>query len=230
MSAWDEYVAAAVQLDAVRREAAATVAAQEQAANAARTELGSVRQRIALQRSRLSDVATRYARTAPLIDPLADERGAAAAVVASVTSDPTPGINAALQGARATLDAADATLSAAVTAPVATGPLPSWPPAVRNGLVYGWYALLALIVLVVISGIAGGSQQAQLVVDFFAVIVPVGAWVVGWLSIKVLFGRRASPRFGPPGSAAEKRQSSNLLLGVVICAWPMVIGIILSFV
>jgi hypothetical protein len=221
MNGWSEYVAGVAQLDAVRREAAEAVAAQEKAAELARTELGTVRQRIALQRSRLSDMAVRHTKVAPLIEPLTEERGAATAIVASVTSDPTPGINAALQGARATLDAADATLSGAIGAPVASGPLPDWPAAVRNGLVYGWYALLALIALVVISGFAGDSVQARLVLDFFAIVVPAGALLVGWLSVTLLFGRNRGP--GP-------RRSSNLLLGAAICVWPMIIGFVLSLV
>ncbi len=228
MNGWEEYTVAVAQLDAIRREAAVTVSAQEQAAAAARKELGTVRQRIALQRSRLSDVAVRYAKGTPLIDPLAEERGAAAAVVASVTSDPTPGINAALQGARATLDAADATLSAAVSAPITTGPLPHWPSAVRNGLVYGWYALLALIALVVISGFAGNSPQAHLVVDLFAVVVPLGALLVGWISVRLLFGRGSRGRMAPGSMPATPAWSSNVLLGAAICVWPMIIGIVLS--
>jgi hypothetical protein len=226
VSDWDDYVAAIAALDAVRREATATVAAAEKAAEAAGAELAAVRQRIALQRSRLVEVAARYARTTPLIEPLDDERGAAAGAVGSVTSDPTPAINAALQGARATLDAADATLSATMNAPTASGPLPHWPPAVRNGLVYGWYALLALVVLVVVSVLAGDSPAARLVVIFFAVAVPIGALLLGWVSVKLLFGR-GTRRSVMPGARAP---SSNLLLGAAICVWPMLIGIVLSVI
>jgi hypothetical protein len=226
VSDWDDYVAAITALDVVRREATTTVAAQEKAAEAARAELAAVRQRIALQRSRLVDVAARYAHTTPLIEPLEEERGTAAGAVASVMSDPTPAINAALQGARATLDAADATLSATMSSPAASGPLPHWPPAVRNGLVYGWYALLALVVLVVVSVLAGDSPAARLLVIFFAIVVPVSALALGWISVKLLFGR-GTRRSVVPGVSAP---SSNLLLGAAICVWPMVIGIVLSVI
>jgi hypothetical protein len=223
---WDDYVSTIGELDTVRREAAATVAAQELAVHAAKTELGGVRHRIALQRSRLTDAASRLARPLPRIEPLDDERGAATAVVASVTSDPTPGINAALQGARATLDAADATLSSAIEHPAHSGPLPTWPPMARNALVYGWYALLAVIVLVAIDAAAGSTPKAGVVEAFFAFVVPVGAWFIGLASVMLLFGRAGGGRRGDP----RARHPRHALLGVAICAVPMLIGLLLALV
>jgi hypothetical protein len=236
---WEDYRAAAVQLDEVRREAAAAVAAQQAAAEAAAAELAGVRQRIVLQRIRLTEVATRVARSVPLIEPQETERSAAAAMVASVTSDPTPGINAALQGARATLDAADATLSVAADTP-AGGILSSRSPAVRNGLVYGWYAVLALIALVEINAIAGASPQANLILVLFALLVPAGSWLLGWTSVKLLFGKATKDfggtAIGLPGAAPETgltavlTSPSGAVLGALICGVPLAVGVALSVV
>jgi hypothetical protein len=222
---WDDYVSTIGELDAVRREAAATVAAQELAVHAAKTELGGVRHRIALQRSRLTDAAARLARPQPQIEPLDEERGAASAVVASVTSDPTPGINAALQGARATLDAADATLSAAIEQPEQSGPLPTWPPMARNALVYGWYSLLAVVALVAIHGAAGSTPKAGVVVAFLAFVVSIGAWFIGLASVLLLFGRAGGGRGAP-----RARHPRHALLGAAICLVPLLIGLFLSMV
>jgi hypothetical protein len=226
MSDWDDYLSRIAELDKVRREAAATVAAQELAVHAAQTALGGVRHRIAIQRTRLNDTAARLARPLPEIEPLDDERGAASAVVASVTSDPTPGINAALQGARATLDAADATLSAAMAQPVQSGPLPDWPPVARNALVYGWFAFLAVVVLVAIHATAGSSPAAGVVQAFFALAVPVGAWLVGVASVALLFGRAGS---GAATGRPVAKHPKHLLLGAAICVVPVLIGLFLSF-
>src|SRR5690349_5245557 len=54
-----DYLRAAQRLDAVRREAAAAVSAQTTAAQTARKELGTLQQRLALQRARLTDLANR---------------------------------------------------------------------------------------------------------------------------------------------------------------------------
>jgi len=240
MRRWDDYRAAAAQLDEVRREAAAAVAGQQAAAAQAANDLANIRQRIVLQRTRLTEVAGRVAKTVPLIEPLEAERAAAAAIVASVTSDPTPGINAALQGVRATLDAADATLSVAADAPTGGGVLSRRSPAVRNSIVYGWYALFALIALIEINAIAGASPQANLVVVLLAVVVPAGSWLLGWASVKLLFGNATKDfggtAIGLPGAApltgvpAALASPSGAVLGAVICAVPLGIGLWLSVV
>ena len=53
-AAWAEYLRAAQRLDAVRREAAAAVTARAAAVQQARQELDRLRQRLALQRNRLT--------------------------------------------------------------------------------------------------------------------------------------------------------------------------------
>jgi hypothetical protein len=217
VTAWDDYLSTIGELDVVRRNAAAAVASQEQAAQAARVELVTVRQRIVLQRTRLSDVARRAGRPAPDVMPHAGDQATAATLVSAAVMDPTPGASAALKGAWATLDAADATLTLAAETPAGAGLLPSWPTTGRNVLPYAWYALLALIALVFINAFAGASPSARFVAFLFDLAVPFGAFLLGVASISLLF---APDRNG--------RKPKSMLLGVVICAIPLVIGVGLS--
>jgi hypothetical protein len=232
MNRWDDYLAATVQLDDVRREAAATVAAQQAASSVAHAELASVRQRIGFQRLRLAEIATTVSRSVPSMEPLDSERDAAVAVLTATTTDVTPDIMAALQGARATLDAADATLSAATDVPQRRGVLGARPPGIRNAIVYGWFALLALCAIIEINIIAGGSLQAAVVIAASAIVVPAGAWVLGWLSLRLLYGRpAASDSFGGsvPGASGPRRATGGVV-GALLCAVPAVVGLILSVV
>ena len=69
MTAWDDYLAAAQRLDAVRRDAAAATAARTAATQAAGQELATVRQRLALQAARLADLAARAGMAPPVLTP-----------------------------------------------------------------------------------------------------------------------------------------------------------------
>lgn len=214
VTGWEEYLAASRQLDTVRRQATATVAAQQAAATVALEELGGIRQRIALQRSRLTDIAGRLTRTPPPVEPLASERIEATWLITTAVPDPTPEINAALQGVRATLDAADATLSDLATMPPRSGLLPDWSPTARNALAYGGYAVLWLIFL---SFLPGGSPQAKVVETGLAIIVPAGVWALGWVSTGLLFG---PDRYG--------RKPRSAVLGAAICVLSLFAGLMLS--
>ncbi|HKD96268.1 MAG TPA: hypothetical protein VKB69_01580 [Micromonosporaceae bacterium] len=231
MTAWDEYLAAVAQLDDVRRQAEASAETQRVAVRAATDELATVRTRIALQRGRLTEIAVQTRQRPPGVDPLPAERVAAAAVVEPATSDPTPGVGVAIQGIRATLDAADATLSAASVGEGRRVPLSGWPPRARNAVIYGWHALLALIAVLEIAAILGASPQAKLLLAGFALIGPAGAWLLGWITVRVLFGGGGRPRgrhWGPP--AADGSGPRGGLLGAAICAVPLVVGMFLSVV
>jgi hypothetical protein len=232
MTAWDEYVAALVQLDEVRREADTSAEAQRASMRAATDELTTVRARIALQRGRLTEVAALAREPAPGVDPLPTERQAAAAVVAPATSDPTPGVGVAIQGIRATLDAADATLSAVAAGGGERAFLPGWSPPARHALIYGWHALLALVAVVEIATIVGTSPQAQLLAAACAVAVPAGAWLLGWITVRVLLGagdQGTTQRRGPR-SGRGTRGSHGGLLGAAICAVPVLVGMFMSVI
>jgi hypothetical protein len=216
MTGWDDYVAAVGELDTVRRSAAAAVASQERAAQAARTELTGVRQRVALQRARIVDVAGRAGRPEPVVDPQAPDRAAAAPLVPASVMDPTPGVSAALKGAVATLDAADTALVIATEAPTGGGLLADWPPVARNALPYAWYALLAVIALVFINSFATTPSGRVLALGF-DLFVPIGALLLGIVSIGLLF---APDRTG--------RKPRSIGIGLLICAIPLVIGVGMS--
>jgi hypothetical protein len=217
MTAWTDYVAATGQLDTVRQDAAAAVATQERSVAAARTELAGVRQRALLQRSRLTDLAGRYANLVPVVDPLPDDRAVAAGLLPSPVADPTPGVSAALKAAWATLDAADVTLSAVADGGSRAGLLPDWPPAARNAIPYLWYSMLAIIALIIINAFAGNSPNAGVVALFFDFTVPVGAFVLGLVSVGLVFG---------PGPDGRKRRGAGI--GALICCVPLLIGVMLS--
>ena len=265
MNRWDEYLAAAVRLDEVRRESAATVAAQQAMAGAATADLTAVRRRISLQRTRLVEVATSVGRAVPPLEPLDAERGVAVGPIGPSTSDAIPtempdgappdrlpggavhdrpsrgrrsvadataDIGVALQRVRATLDAADATLSSATSTPAQRGLLASRPPGVRNAIVYGWFALLALVAVIEINAIVGDSLQASVVVAVFSLIVPAGAWLLGWITLRLLFGRAAATETSVGGRhlGDPAYRPSGGVVGAMLCAVPLVIGLILSIV
>ena len=265
MNRWNEYLAAAVRLDEVRRESAATIAAQQATAGAAMAELTAVRQRISLQRTRLVEVATSVGRAVPPLEPLDAERGvvvaptgpsiggAAAAVAVPggaprdtpagaahdglsgsrrSIADATADIAVALQHARTTLDAADATLSSVTSTPAQRGLLAGRPPGVRNAIVYGWFALLALVAVIEINSIVGDSLQASVVIAVFALIVPAGAWILGWITLRLLYGRAAATETSVVGRhlGDTAYRPSGGAVGAMLCGVPLVIGLILSIV
>ncbi len=262
MNRWDEYLAAAVRLDEVRRESAATVTAQRATAGATAAELTAVRQRISLQRTRLVEIATSVGRAVPPLEPLDAERGVVVAPIGASASEPaaagpstgegavltdapdalprarrsiadaTADIAVALQRVRTTLDAADATLSSATSASAQRGLLAGRPPGVRNAIVYGWFALLALVALIEINSIVGDSLQASIVVAVFSLIVPAGAWILGWITLRLLFGRAAATETPVGGRhlGDTAYRPSGGVVGALLCAVPLVIGLILAIV
>jgi hypothetical protein len=265
MNRWDEYLAAAVRLDEVRRESAATVAAQQATAGAATAELTAVRQRISLQRTRLVEVATSVGRAVPPLEPFDAERGVVVAPIGPSTSeaaapaempggaardglpggaardglprarsiaDATADIAVALQRVRTTLDAADATLSSATSTPAQRGLLASRPPGVRNAIVYGWFALLALVAVIEINSIVGDSLQASVVIAVFSLIVPAGAWMLGWITLRLLFGLAAATETTVAGRhlGDTAYRPSGGMVGAMLCAVPLIVGLILSIV
>jgi hypothetical protein len=256
MNRWDEYLAATARLDEVRRESAATVAAQQATAGATTAELAAVRQRMSLQRTRLVEVATGLGRAVPPLEPVDRERAAVGALtgispigVAGITpdavgyapidvparrsiADATADITVALHRVRTTLDASDATLSSVAGTPSQRGLLASRPAGVRNAIVYGWFALLALIAVIEINSIVGDSLQASVVIAVFSLIVPAGAWILGWLTLRLLFGRAGAMESSVVGRRLGNTayRPSGGVVGAMLCAVPLIVGLILSIV
>lgn len=137
---WDEYLAAARRLDAVRHGAATAAGVQAEAVQAAHEELTRVRARLAPQQSRLRELGV------PEVDllPSPPER----AVATRATTGGPEAVLAALRRARITADAADTAMDGV------SHPLPLLGGSSRAGVLLG-YGLLALaaVVLLVCAGV-----------------------------------------------------------------------------
>jgi hypothetical protein len=79
---WEEYLAAAQSLDALRRAAAVEAAATTRAASTTRAELGRLSAELARQRARLAGEAARLGLPPPRLDPEPATQAAADALVA----------------------------------------------------------------------------------------------------------------------------------------------------
>lgn len=101
---WEEYVAAAQSLDAMRREAAAADTAAVAEARAARTALAAVSEQLGQQRARLTARAAGAGVAVPPLEPSAAER---AAVAATAAGDPA----AAVRQSQRLIASADAELA-----------------------------------------------------------------------------------------------------------------------
>jgi hypothetical protein len=192
MSAWDDYLAAARQLDAVRRDAATAVATRATAAQAANQDLAMVRQRLTLQRARLADLAARAGMPVPALTP-----------EAPVPDPPDPAAAGALLRVAVTdLDSADAALSEVDTGTIARGPFPDLPQTMRNVVVYGACALLVLIVQLVLFFVASGPAASVGALACGAAL-PARGYGVSWLTIGRLYGKvDRTPVLGAAISAA----------------------------
>ncbi|WP_431905242.1 hypothetical protein [Micromonospora carbonacea] len=182
-AAWTEYVAAARQLDGVRRGAATAATEQARAVQAAREELTGVRERLAPQRSRLRELGVPPIVLAPSPPELSE---AAREMVAGPTA-----VSTALRAARGWADGADGLLAGRGR----FGP-GAWPPRLRNLLVYGPLALVVPLLQVVLY-VATGAGPASVVALVCGLPMPAAAFVAGWIGVGRLFG-------GPAGPAAKR--------------------------
>jgi len=194
---WAEYLTAAQRLDAVRRAASTAAGEQQAAATAARQELSAVRARLAPQQARLvrdfgvpeMDLAPRPAEVESASLAMA---GGPAAVLA------------ALQQARRTADAADATI---------IGPAPgssSLRPVARNLLIYSPFAAAVLIVQIVLYLVAPqGSVPTYALLCGLS--MPVLAFGLGWATIGFVYGDK------------QTKVDRTPILGAVVCLTPVLL-------
>jgi hypothetical protein len=163
--AWQDYLAAAQRLDAVRR------APDDSAVDAARRELTFVRQRL----DRLASVGV------PVTPGPADLYQAAQS-----TSGPAHGldaIRAALASARSALSTAER-----LTPQLAT---PVGPTVLRNGFVYGGSALVAVVAeAAVFTGALALDAPVPAIPG--VLVMPLIAYILGWLTTGV-FDRPGRP-------------------------------------
>ncbi|GIF25263.1 hypothetical protein BJ973_007515 [Actinoplanes tereljensis] len=193
---WDDYLAAAQRLDAVRRAASAAAGEQQAAATAARQELSTVRARLAPQHARMiRDFGVPESELIPRPAELE-------AATQSLAGGPTA-VLAALQQARLTADAADAT----IIGPGPAGPLRPW---VRNLLIYGPFAAAVLIVQIVLYLVAPqGSVPTYALLCGLS--MPVLAFGLGWVTIGFVYGGGQQPVDRTP------------ILGAVTCLTPVLL-------
>lgn len=194
--AWDEYVAAARRLDAVRRGAATAASEQAQAAHRAREELSALRARLGVERGRLLQMGVQEAELAP--SP-AEVSLAAQAMVGG----PIP--------VRASLESARAVVTGAAQLAVQQGPVrgdtPVW---LRNLMVYGPFGLVVLIVQVALYATAG--TELPLFAVLCGLTMPAAAFGLSWLTIGWSFDRT------PEGTVDR-----TPLLGIAVCFAPVLV-------
>jgi hypothetical protein len=189
--AWEEYLAAARQLDVVRRSAASAAAEHAQSVQAAREELTRLRARLAPQQARLRDLGVPEAELQP--------SPAEVAAAAGTLSGGPGAVLAALAQARGTADAADAVLTGGA-APTGPGVRP-W---LRNLLVYGPYALVVFVVQLTLYLLADTWSIPALLCGL---AMPFAAFGLGWLTVGLAFAG------DPPGGRVERTP----LLGALVC-------------
>jgi hypothetical protein len=200
---WTDYLQAARRLDAVRRAASSESSRQTATLAAAQTELAAVRARLTPQRARF--VQELGVPEADLV-PQPAEQATAAQMVAGGPSATL----AALQWARGTADAADATLLR--TPPrlrlgLRRGPLP---PFARNLLIYGPFSAAVLIVQIVLYLVApSGSVPTYALVCGLS--LPVLAFGLGWVTIGFVYGGE--------GGKVDRTP----LTGVIACLTPVLL-------
>ncbi|MGW4498654.1 hypothetical protein ACWENR_08550 [Micromonospora sp. NPDC004336] len=197
-AAWTEYLAAARQLDGVRRDAATAAGEQARSVQAAREELAAVRARLASQETRLRERGVPPISLVPTPPELTEAARSMAGGPAAVLT--------ALRAARGRADAADAALTARGLPRLAA--LPARP---RNLLVYAPLALLVPLVQVALF-VATGSGVATVVALLLGLPMPAVAFAAGWLGVGRLF---------PPAEGGRVDRTARL--GALVCLVPAVL-------
>ncbi|HEX5596238.1 MAG TPA: hypothetical protein VFX61_09520 [Micromonosporaceae bacterium] len=195
MGAWEEYLAAAQALDAVRRSASTAADELAQLVQTANVELSGVRARLAPQQSRLRDLGVPEWELQPSAADVAAAGQAMAAGPAAVLAE--------LRQARVTADAADAAIVAGDTG---LGRLtgPGGRPWLRNLLVYGPYAMVVLVVQMALYLIAESVSVPALLCGL---LMPVVAFALGWVTVGLAF----------PHDASDGRVDRTPVVGIAVC-------------
>ncbi|MET8044971.1 hypothetical protein ABZU25_29425 [Micromonospora sp. NPDC005215] len=197
-TAWAEYLAAARQLDGVRRSAAAAAGEQARSAETAREELTVVRTGLASQQEQLRELGVPAISLVPSPPELTEASRSMAGGPAAVL--------AALRAARGRAEAADAALTARRR--FRPG---SWPARARNLLVYGPLALVVPLIQVAVYA-ATGVGPASVAALICGLPMPAVAFVAGWVGIGRLF--RVSP---------AERLDRTVRFGALVCLVPAVL-------
>jgi hypothetical protein len=203
LSAFDDYLAQLRRLDEARRtadEAAARTATAAESLGDRTTRLAEV---AVAQRAAVDDLA-RAARTAP------PQRVASAPPLGG---DPT----ADLAAAEADLQVAATELEEARFLAHRAPLLPRWRSDERNGLIYGVFALVCVLVqLFVLRDLRADDALGAVLLAGVLIACPLGAFGLGWLTI----GVAARPKIGDE----EKRLERNYRLGLVVCGSTLLVA------
>ncbi|MGS2613029.1 hypothetical protein ACVCAH_00625 [Micromonospora sp. LZ34] len=197
-AAWTDYLAAARQLDGVRRDAVTAAGEQARSVQTAREELTAVRTRLAPQEARLRELGVPPISLVPTPPELTE-------AARSMAGGPSA-VLAALRAAHGRADAADAALAARGPVSPAT-----WPARVRNLLVYAPLALLVPVIQVAVY-VATGPGPASVAALICGLPMPAVAFAAGWIGTGRLFPAR-------PGGRTDR----TTRLGALVCLVPAVL-------
>ncbi|MCW3840963.1 hypothetical protein ONA70_12725 [Micromonospora yasonensis] len=198
-SAWADYVAAARQLDGVRRAAATAAGEQARSVAAAREELAAVREQLAPQQSRLRELGVPAISLVPTPPEVSESARSMAGGPAAVL--------AALRSARGWAESAEDTLAARGLPRLAR-----WPARPRNLLVYGPLAVLVPLVQLLLFA-ATGTGPVSIAALVVGLPLPAVAFMAGWLAVGRLF--RPHP---------EDRVDRTPRFGALVCLVPAVLA------
>jgi hypothetical protein len=203
VSAFDDYLAQLRRLDEARRTADEAAARTATATESLGQRTGRLAEQAAAQRAAVDDLA-RAARIAP------PQRGSAPP---PLNGDP----NADLAAAEADLQTAATELEEARFLAHRAPLLPRWRADERNGLVYGLFALVCVVVqLFVLRNVRAEDPLGAVLLAAVLIACPLGAFGLGWLTI----GVAARPKIGDE----EKRLERNFRLGLVVCGSTLIVA------
>lgn len=202
MSAFDDYLAQLRRLDEVRRNAAEAAARDASRTESLGQRVERLTERAAQQRAAVDELA-RAARVEP------------PRPVAAQPLDGDPSIEIA--AAEADLQIARTELEEARFLAHRPPLLPRWRGDERNGLVYGLFALAAMIAqLVILRTVKAADLTEAILLGVFMVACPLAAFIAGWLTIGVV-GR---PRIADQ----EKKIERNFRLGLALCGSTLIVA------
>lgn len=203
MSAFDDYLAQLRRLDEARRTADETAARTATLTESLGQRTSRLTDQAGARRAAVDELA-RTARTAP------PQRLPAPP---PLSGDP----NADVAAAEADLHVAATELEEARFLAHRPPWLPRWRSDERNGLVYGLFAVVCVVVqLFVLRNLRAEDALGALLLAAVLIACPLGAFGLGWLTI----GVAARPKIGDE----EKRLERNFRLGLVVCGSTLVVA------
>jgi hypothetical protein len=211
VSAFDDYLAQLRRLDEARRSAEEAAARTATATESLGARARRLAEQAGAQRAAVDDLA-RAARTAP--PPRLPAQP-------PLGGDPAADVNAA----EADLQAAATELEEARYLAHRPPWLPRWRADERNGLIYGLYALAAVVAHLILMRVWTGLDSAEpagtqspLTLALFigiGLLVPFLAFVLGWFTIGIVTR--------PPIAREDTRLERHWQMGLVICVTTLVV-------